>query len=78
MERIFIVLLYGVLKFGAWFWGDKLFQDLTSFILSKTAYVCDQCHAQFMIPQTDSDKVACPSCGREWGVKELAKLKRAI
>ena len=76
MERVFVVLLWGVLKFGAWLWGEKFVQDLVSFINSKTHYVCDQCHAQFMIPQTDFDKVACPNCGREWGVKGLAKLKK--
>ena len=44
------------------------------FIEQPAVYECD-CNQQFTIPQEDFEKVRCPSCGREWTVEELAKLR---
>ncbi|GAI76085.1 unnamed protein product, partial [marine sediment metagenome] len=34
-------------------------------------YECGECHTQFKVPPGDFERVACPSCKKEYTLAEL-------
>ncbi|MBA7636606.1 hypothetical protein ES703_44227 [subsurface metagenome] len=40
-------------------------------VVSEQLYQCGNCQAQFRIPQTEFEKVACPSCRTEYTREQL-------